>query len=98
MVSNINLLIRVNFLRILIALQHVYDIGKKEFILGFWKLGNVKNLKTKITVTSIVLLISLGVHILSLLLAKRTSGQIICYYGYDIISFEEMRYLKRKTN
>ncbi|AHF57634.1 MSC_0882 family membrane protein [Spiroplasma eriocheiris] len=85
-------------LGILIALQHAYDIGKKEFILGFWKLGNVKNLKTEITVTSIVLLITLGLHVLSLLLAKRTRGQIISYYGYDIMPFEEMRYLKRKTN
>lgn len=83
---------------ILILLQYQYINNKNIFYLGFWKIGIIKNLQTEIIITSSLILIFFVLHCFCFIHHKKTKIQIINYWGIDILSLEEKKYLKRKIN
>ncbi|WP_425378755.1 MSC_0882 family membrane protein [Spiroplasma endosymbiont of Polydrusus pterygomalis] len=70
----------------------------EEFRFGFWSWGIVDDLTTAITITIIILIVTLGVHIANIVLTKKRKANIIGYYGYEIVRPEELAALKKKTN
>ncbi|AKM52749.1 hypothetical protein SATRI_v1c01830 [Spiroplasma atrichopogonis] len=85
-------------LSILIWLQYQYINNENIFYLGFWKIGTIKNLQTEIIITSSLILLFFVLHCFCFIHFKKTKTQIISYWGTDILSLEEKKYLKRKTN
>ncbi|PQP79221.1 hypothetical protein C6B38_02020 [Spiroplasma sp. ChiS] len=70
----------------------------EEFRFGFWSWGIVDDLTAAITITIIILIVTLGVHIANIVLTKKRKANIIGYYGYEIVHPEELAALKKKTN
>ncbi|WP_374696197.1 MSC_0882 family membrane protein [Spiroplasma endosymbiont of Polydrusus formosus] len=70
----------------------------KEFRFGFWSWGIVDDLTAAITITIIILIVTLGVHITNIVLTKKRKANIIGYYGYEIVRPKELAALKKKTN
>ncbi|RUP76627.1 hypothetical protein D6D54_05405 [Spiroplasma poulsonii] len=79
-------------------LQYQYINNENIFYLGFWKIGTIKNLQTEIIVTSsLLILLFFILHCFCFIHFKKTKTQIISYWGTDILSLEEKKYLKRKN-
>ncbi|ELL44341.1 hypothetical protein SMIPMB4A_v3c7670 [Spiroplasma melliferum IPMB4A] len=70
----------------------------EEFRFGFWSWGIVDDLTAAITITIIILIVTLGVHIANIVLTKKRKANIIGYYGYEIVHPDELAALKKKTN
>ncbi|WP_339024218.1 hypothetical protein [Spiroplasma endosymbiont of Agriotes lineatus] len=82
----------------MVWLQYQYINNENIFYLGFWKIGKIKNLQTEIIVTSSLILLFFALHCFCFIHFKKNKTQIISYWGTDILSLEEKKYLKRKTN
>ena len=70
----------------------------EHFMFGFWSWGIVEDLTAAITITIIILIAMLGIHIANIVLTKKRKSNIIGYYGYEIVKPEELAALKKKTN
>lgn len=83
---------------ILVILYGFQQHSGEEFRFGFWSWGIVDDLTAAITITIIILIVTLGVHIANIVLTKKRKANIIGYYGYEIVHPEELAALKKKTN
>ena len=74
------------------------SIAGRDFSIGVWSLGKIKNLDTEIIVMIVILITTLLIHITVLLLCRIHRANIISYYGYEIVSAEEMQAVGKKVN
>lgn len=84
-----------------IVLLILYGFQKhagESFTVGFWKWGVVKDLTTEITINIVILIAMLAIHILNIVSTKNRKSNIIGYYGYEIVSPDEMRQIKKRVN
>ncbi|AHI52706.1 MSC_0882 family membrane protein [Spiroplasma culicicola] len=90
-------------LGILYGFQAIYDsyIEKGEepvITFFFWKIGTLKSFESDITVNIIVLFVTLGVHILNIVSSRNRKNNLIAYYGFEVISTDEINKIKKKAN
>lgn len=55
-------------------------------------------MKTEILITITILCVTLFIHITSLIITRARKGNITAYYGYEIVPFEQIKDLSKKTN
>ncbi|WP_338970616.1 MSC_0882 family membrane protein [Spiroplasma endosymbiont of Labia minor] len=85
-------------LGILYGLQSIHESDHNVFYFGFWKIGEIPDMTSNITITTIVLFVVLGIQIFNIITTRSRKNNIISYYGYEILPDSEIRSIKKRTN
>lgn len=78
-------------------LMYLISGQKLTFLVQAWTV-QVPNLKTEAVTLSIVLGVLFFIHMMSIVFFRKRKGNIISYYGYEVVSPSDLEIYKKKIN
>lgn len=84
-------------LGLITLIMYLISGQKLTFIVQAWTV-NVPDLKTEAVTLSVVLAVLFFIHMMSIVFFKKRKGNIISYYGYEVVSPTDLAVYNKKIN